>query len=175
MTKKLKWPGFSEMNTVIIGLAADAFCFPAGELFFQDITFTAKEELHVTLIGSTPGSRLKQRINHNQTIENTLKKTFEEIDWSYKQTGPVHLLSRSKGNVIQNSIIMLIDMCGVSEFYEQLQTSGIIDPETPVPLPHITLYTHNCPAGISVPGIEALNKLSANTFSLDDFNALIKK
>lgn len=172
---KLKWPGFSEQGSVIISLAHDAVHIPKNILVLQDTAFTIKDELHVTLLGSKLGSVLKEKTTLHQGTEKWLKQTFESIDWSFRQTGPVHILSRKKGRNFQQTIIMLIEMHGFNHFYSKLRSSGIIDSDTPVPPPHITLFTYNCQTGISVPSIEALKELSAKTFSLDDFNSLLSK
>ena len=67
---------------------------------------------------------------------------------------------------------MLIDMPGVTTFYDQLKAHGLIDLETPVPPPHVTMYTQNCPSGIGVPSDDALNILSSKTLSLNSLNKL---
>ena len=171
---KLKWPGFNEKGSVIISLVADAIYTPKSILVLKYNAFKAKQELHVTLVNSKLGAELQDKIKLKKITESALKKTFDTIDWSYRQTGPVHILSREKNNKLQQSIITIIEMRGITEFYDQLKNSGVIDPDTPVPPPHITLYTHNCPAGISVPSVDVLNMLSVKTLTLGEFDALFK-
>jgi len=174
LTKHLKWPGFNEKNSVIIELAAELFCCAKNTINIHGELFTAKEEFHVTLIGSKLGLILQHKIKHNQTIDKLLEKIFEEIDWSYKLTGPVHILSRSEEGVVEKSVIMLIEMPGLTTFYKQSKALGLIDLETPVPPPHVTMYTQNCPSGIAVPSDDALNALSGKTISLNSLNKLCK-
>ena len=169
---KLKWPGVNENGTVLIELAPESFCLAKNEIEVFGEIFTPKEELHVTLVGEKIGLIIRDKIKHDQTIDKLLKKTFEEINWSYKQTGPVHILSRSKEGVVEKSVIMLIEMPGVTTFYDQLKALGLIDLQTPVPPPHVTMYTQNCPLGIGVPNDEALNRLSRETLSVNTLNKL---
>ena len=169
---RLKWPGINESSTVLIELAADSFCLAKNEIKVFGETFTPKEELHVTLIGSKLGLIFQHKIKQNKAINTLLKNIFEDINWSFKQTGPVHILSRNKGKVIQKSIIMQLDMSGLTTFYDQLKAHGLIDLETPVPPPHVTMYTQNCPSGIGVPSDDALNILSSKTLSLNSLNKL---
>lgn len=169
---KLLWPGFTEEGTVLIELAAESFCLAKNKVEVLGEIFTAKEELHVTLIGSELGLSFMDKIQHDQTIDKLLKKTFEEIDWSYEQTGPVYILSRSKEGIVEKSLILLIDMPGVTIFYNQLKALGLIDLETSVPPPHVTMYTQNCPSGIGVPSDDALNTLSTKTLSVNTLNKL---
>lgn len=174
MTIHLKWPGFNEKDSVIIELAAELFCHEKNTIDVHGELFTLKKEFHVTLIGSKLGLIIQEKIKHNQTINKLLEKIFEKIDWSYKLTGPVHILSRSEEDVVEKSVIMLIEMPGVTIFFEQLRSHGLIDFKTPVPPPHVTMYTQNCPLGIGVPSDEALNTLSRKTISVDSLNKLCK-
>jgi hypothetical protein len=169
---RLKWPGFNEKRTVIIGLSTKSFCIAEKTIEVYGDAFTPKDELHVTLIGTKPGSIILHEIKQNKTIDKLLEKAFEEIDWSFRLTGPVHILSRKKGKVVQKSIVMLIEMHGVAEFYGRLSELDLIAAETPVPPPHVTMYTHNCPPGIAVPDKKTINILSEKTLSLDALNKL---
>ena len=172
MTMYLKWPGFNEMDSVIIELAAELFCHVKNTIDVYGELFTPKEEFHVTVIGSKLGLIIQDKIKHNQTINKLLEKIFEEIDWSYKLTGPIHILSRSEEDVVEKSVIMLIEMPGVATFYDQSKALGLIDLETPVPPPHVTMYTQNCHLGIGVPNDDALNTLSRKTISVNSLNKL---
>ena len=169
---RLKWPGVNESGTVTIELAAESFCLAKNEIDVLGEIFTPKDELHVTLIGSELGLIIQDKIQHDQTIDKLLERTFEEIDWFYKQTGPVHILSRSEEDVFEKSVILLIEMPGVTIFYDQLKALGLIDLEAPVPPPHVTMYTQNCDLGIGVPNDDALNILSWETLSVNTLNKL---
>jgi len=160
---KLKWPGFNEKGTVIIELDPETFCIAKNIINVLGKSFIAKDEFHVTLIGTQAGLILLDKIKYNNAINKILESTFESIDWSFKQTGSLNILSRKKGRTVQKSIIMLLEMPGVAEFYRQLTTSGLFGPETPVPPAHVTLFTHNCPLGIGVPGDKVLKQLTVKT------------
>jgi hypothetical protein len=170
---RLKWSGINAKGNVLIDLESELFCLAKSPILVQGEHFTPKDELHVTLMGSEHGLILQDKIQHDQTIGKLLEKTFEEIDWSYKQTGPVHILSRSEEGVVERSVIMLIEMPGVTTFYDQLKAIGLIDLEAPVPPPHVTMYTKNCPLGIGVPSDEALNILSIKILSVNSLNDIL--
>ena len=159
-------------GNVLIEIDPESFCLAKNEIDVLGGIFTAKDELHVTLMGSEIGLIIQDKIKHDQKIARLLEKTFEKIDWSYKQTGPVHMLSRSEGDVVEKSVIMLIEMPGVTKFYDQLKSLGLIALETPVPPPHVTMYTQNCHLGIGVPNDDALNILSRETLSVNALNKL---
>jgi len=168
MPVQLSWPGFNDKGVVIIELAADSFTLGKNSIELLGQSFTPKKEFHVTLIGSKLGFILQQKIQQDQTINMLLIKTSEKIDWSYAQSGSVYILSRLKKNDIQQSIIVSINMPGVTEFYDQLKSFGLIDLATPVPPPHVTLYTHHCPLGIAVPNAEVLDEISVKTLTVKE-------
>lgn len=169
---QLKWPGFNEEGSVIIELSIDTFCLAKSSVVIADELFDPKDELHVTLIGTELGLMLQRKIKQGQVNEELLQQSFEATDWTFKQTGPLHMLSRTRGSVNQMSIILLIAMPGLQTFYHQLKQLGIIDAATPLPPAHITLYTQNCANGIGVANEEILKTLSVKTLSLKTLKAL---
>lgn len=168
----LIWPGFNDNDTVLIDMSNEPFHLPVDTFYINGQRFVRKEELHVTLIGSKLGSQLQDSCLPSPATEENLKTIFEAIDWSYLQSGPVHQLSRKRGAVRQGSIIMLIDMPGMNEFYDTLIKQGYIDKDTPLPPAHVTLYTYNNPHGIGVPDQVMLEALSVRSWSIDELEAL---
>ena len=164
---QLLWPGLNENDSVIIALKPEDFCLAKNSIEITGDRFMPKKELHVTVIGSKLGLILQQEIKLDQTIKQSLENTFENIDWSFKQTASVHMLSRSKNNTVEKSIIMRIEMPGMLEFYDQLKSLGLLEAGTPVPPPHVTLYTHHCPSGIGVPSDEILDILTTKILTLN--------
>ena len=169
---KLKWPGFNEKGTVLIDLAYESFLLSKVPVLVDGIYYTPKDELHVTLVGEEVSSILQHKIKQDPKNIEVLVHIFESIDWAFDKTGPVHILSSSKKSEIQKSIIMLIDMPGMTTFYQQLKSFGLIPGKTPIPPAHVTLYTYNCPPGIGVPCNETLRTLSKKTLTVKEFNDL---
>ncbi len=169
---RLRWPGVNDDGTVLIELSAESFCLATRDIEVLGEIFTPKDELHVTLISGEIGLRIQKKIKQDKTIDSLLAKTFEEIDWSFGQAGPVHILSSATKKIIQQSIIMLVEMPGVTEFYDQLKALGLIEMTTPVPPAHVTMYTHNCPLGIGVPNQKTLNVLTRKKISVNALNKL---
>ena len=169
---KLQWPRFNDERTVIIELPQKSIRPEKMSIEVSGKLFTVKDEFHVTLIGTQLGLILLDKIKQDAAVEILLKKTFESIDWTYGQSGPVHMLSRKKGRNVQKSIIILIDMPGVTEFYQRVNILGLIDSDTPAQPAHRTLYTYNCPPGIGVPSDVALKELTTKTLTLDEFKKL---
>lgn len=168
----LKWPGFNDEGTVLIELPPEVFCLANNSVVIDSESFDPKKELHITLIGTELGLVLQRKIKQGRVSETLLQQSFEKIDWSFKQTGPLHMLSRTKASVKQMSIILLLDMPGVKTFYQQLKKLGIIEPTTPLPPAHITLYTQNCANGIGVSTEEVLKTLSIKTLPLKTLQKL---
>lgn len=169
---QLTWPGFNEEGTVLVELSMDTFCLAKSCVVIAGELFQPKDELHITVIGTELGLMLQRKIKQGQVSDELLQQSFEAIDWAFKQTGPLHMLSRTRGSVNQKSIILLIEMPGIQTFYQQLKKLGMIDPATPLPPVHITLYTQNCANGIGVANEETLKTLSIKTLSLNTLKAL---
>ncbi len=65
---KLKWPGFNEKGTVIIELEPETFCIAKNTLNVLGKSFIAKDEFHVTLIGTQAGLIILDKIKYNKAI-----------------------------------------------------------------------------------------------------------
>ena len=166
---RLQWPGINSKGTVLIDLALETFHLSKAPVSVAIINYTPKDELHVTLVGEKVGAILQDKIKQVPRNIELLKHIFEGIDWSFEKSGPIHILSRSSKRGLQKSIIMLIDMPGVTTFYHQLKLYDLIPDETPVPPAHVTLYTYHCPLGIGVPNDKTLHSLSKRSLSVEDF------
>ena len=178
---KITWPGFNEQQTVIIPLGKSSFDVSDHPVIVQGEQFKPKDELHITLIGKTLGRLLLEKIAHCPEIEMQLEQAFQNIDWSTKQTGPSHILARTKEKMgndgvaileTQKSIILQLGMPGMEAFYDYLKSQDLINSAYPAPPPHVTLYTWNCPSGIGVSSAEMLDDLSEEILSLSELKDL---
>ena len=168
----LIWPGFNDNDTVLIDMSNEPFYLPNAAFYINGQHFVRKDELHVTLLGSELGRALRDRQATESDTEDNIKAIFEAIDWSYRQSGPIHQLSRQQGDVRQDSFIMLIDMPGMKVFYDALIEKGYIEKDIPLPPAHVTLYTYNIPPGIGVSSRDVLEALSVRSLSIAEFEAL---
>ena len=171
---KLKWPGINAKCTVLINLPYESFHLSEVPVVIDGTFFTAKDELHVTLAGEKVATMLQNKIEQDPKTSGVIEHVFDDIDWSFSRSGPVHILSRlNKKRTMQKTVIMLIDMPGVTIFYQRLKTLGLIPDSTPVPPAHVTLYTYNCPLGIGVPSNKVLVSLSDKSFTVGEFDAIL--
>jgi hypothetical protein len=168
---RTNWPGFNNTGNVIIQLASDAVKLDNNGIIVAGETFTPKDELHITIIGSTLGDHILQKLRQLNQSDRLLQETFENFDWSYETTGPVHMLSRRTGVEYQKSVILLVDMPAMTDFYNALKSIDLITEATPVPPAHITMYTRNCPVGIGVPNPDVLETLTVESMTLDEFES----
>ena len=161
----LKWPGISASRTLIISVDKSEFGIRRDPLNFGGKTFLPKKETHITVFGSTEATELQQMMQRDPAVETDIIQAFENTDWSYTTTSEYRHLVRTAKNeaadhATEQSIIVLIEMDGMSVFYEKLKTLNLIDRDLPVPPPHVTLYTYNCDAGIGVHSEDALYELT---------------
>ena len=158
-----KWPGFSASHTLIISIDSCEFGLQPDGLVFDEKPFKPKPETHITIFGTAICERLLHRMQLDPATEDRLIQAFEATDWSYTTTDDYRHLARTatdNGDRTEESIIVLLKMKGISDFYDNLKQQDLIDDETPLPPPHVTLYTYNCDTGIGVPSASELDRLS---------------
>ena len=159
------WPGISPDSTLIIPVDRNEFGIQASPVELAGKIFKPKREAHITVFGSSVGRALRQQIARKPEIEKQLSLAFENTDWSYKKTTDLRRLARactgqSAADATEESIIILLEMEGLTSFYENLKTLHLIDSDLPVPPPHVTLYTLNCDKGIGVHSQQELSELT---------------
>ncbi len=167
----LKWPGLTSSNTLIIRVDRHNFDIKPGPVNFSGKVFIPKQEAHITVFGSELGTHLLGQFVASPETEHQLCQAFESTDWSYVQTGELRRLARvntdlADREIIEESIIMLIEMPGMAAFYSKLKTLGLIRPDHPLPPPHVTLYTRNCDLGIGIHSDSELAELSCEHVTL---------
>ncbi len=152
MPLRLKWPGLGPLNTLVISVDRHEFGIGVEPVNYAGKLFLPKQEAHITVLGSTLGSRLSQQFDHDSGIERKVRQDFEDIDWRYEKTSDLRHLVRQQTNDgdVEESIIMLVRMDGMTVFYKRLTALGLIPADHPVPPAHVTLYTHNSDPGIGV-------------------------
>ena len=172
---QLKWPGFTAYNTLIIDVDKHEFGIKAEPIEYSGSAFSPKRETHITVLGTELGSHLNQLFMSNPHLEQQVTQAFESTDWSYTKTGDLRHIVRENTeltgmNMTEESIIMLIEIKGMAEFYAQLKILGVINNDHPVPPPHVTLYTRNCDLGIGIHSDVELSKLSRERVAVSDFD-----
>ena len=160
------WPGLSSRNTLIIRVDRCDFGIKSTPIEYSGRTFTPKQEAHITVFGSGLGTHLQQMFTDNSLVEQQVKQAFESTDWRYSKTHDLRHLVRENNELTgvdktEESIIMRLDMGGMTEFYTKLKKLGLIHIDHPVPPPHVTLYTRNCDLGIGVHSETELIKLTS--------------
>jgi hypothetical protein len=171
---QLKWPGFTTYNTLIISVDKHEFGIKSEPVRYSGKTFIPKPEAHITVFGSALGTQLLQLFMNNPQLEQQVRQAFESTDWSYRKTRDWRHLARKNTaltgtNTTEESIIMLIEMEGMAEFYAKLESLDLINAGHPEPPPHVTLYTRNCDLGIGIHSDNELSKLSREQVAVFDF------
>lgn len=160
------WPGLTSRNTLIIRVDRCDFGIKSTPVVYSGRTFFPKREAHITVLGSDLGAHLQQQFTNNRLVERQVKQAFESTDWCYTKTHDLRHLVRENNDLpgldkTEESIIMLLEMGGMAEFYTKLKRLGLIHNDHPVPPPHVTLYTRNCDLGIGVHSETELIKLTS--------------
>jgi hypothetical protein len=153
------------MDSLIIPLPWSDVPLPESPVYIDGDRFEPKSELHVTVIGKKAGREVQARLSRAAQNEDTLRKDFENIDWSFTPGTRVHALLHATRKPREGTIVLPLNMPGMVMFYECLKSQGLVTGDAPPP--HITLYHRNCPGGIGVPDQETLADLTVQTLTVD--------
>lgn len=166
----IDWPGFSATNTLVIPVDRAQVGIRPYPLELAGRVFKPKQEAHITVLGSSLGTKVQQVIGDNPALQRQLSQTFESIDWTYTRTSDFRHLRRKRyrpgtADVSEESVIMLVKMEAMDVFYQKLKDLDIIDKDVERPPAHVTLYTLNCDMGIGVHSEIELTELTLEKLS----------
>ena len=131
-----------------------------------------KREFHITVLGFAAGRFLSEQLatlpqEARRTALLAIEQLAQSIDWEFTLTGAkAYAIRKAYGrgdrSETRRSIILMVDMAGIQEFYRRLNTA-IPQPIT-APPPHVTLFTVSSDPLKGGPGI--------GVDSMDDFKDL---
>ena len=93
---RLSWPKFSAKGTLVIAVDRKLYKLSREPVMLLGEPFEAKDELHITLIGTKQGALILDRLNREPALRSSLKTSFESIDWSFRKTHETILIGRRK-------------------------------------------------------------------------------
>lgn len=153
-------PDFDEKNRTILlqyNPGLDGIIIEADGLNHEGKHFDPKEEFHVTIVGFKTGGLIKKAIKADDTVADKIDALIANIDWKVSALSEKLHLSKDttvnvKGGgeetVHRESIIQMVSVSGLEEFYEKL--NDILGSSLETPPAHVTLYTHGDKTGIGV-------------------------
>lgn len=162
MREKAVEANFDENSgTFLLQLRSDDVGLANEAVEFQGKRFQPKDEVHITIIGTDLGERLKEAMARDPSIEPQLRQVIDNRDWSYQlQDRWYHVAQEAEDDDEdgrEESVIRMADVAGVADFYERL--SQMLATELEVPPTHVTLYTYNNVHGIGVANQAEFNEL----------------
>ena len=132
----------------LLQLRKDDVGLEEEEIDYQGKTFTPKDEVHITIIGSNLSERLVEKMRDDGGLEHTLKALISRTEWSYSLLDEWYHIRREENGEEAESIIRMVEVPAVEDFYRRVEEeSGLDIPPRPT---HVTLYTWNDPEGIGV-------------------------
>lgn len=97
-----------------------------------------KKEFHITLIGRATGEILKTIPDSSSKIEEIYKK----FNWNFETRDEFYFIEKQYSDEEKrSSIIQIIELPNLKEFYKDLNNS--FETNFEVPFPHITLFTNS--------------------------------
>lgn len=145
----------SSPHTLLLPIDPDAWAPPSRDIEVDGITFAAKTELHITLIGARLGRELYTSLGP-LFLRERLTHAFAACDWQFVRSGRLLKLAQQANDggtatadaMTRGSIIEPVDLPAMRAFHHAL--GRLLGRELPVPPPHVTLWTSIDPRGIGV-------------------------
>ena len=143
----MPWPCLTAQRTLILPVPRGEWALPPGACVIDGVVFLPRLTLHITLAGHDAIAAVED--THGKAgAEAVLRDAYAACGWHYRRTR--HFLRLRKPQPPEpdaGSIIELLDMPGLGDFYRVLAARGTA---LPVPPAHVTLWTHTRPQGIGV-------------------------
>lgn len=147
-----KDPRFDVMKGTLLLPLQHTDLVPRLEMFRAEAelrNLTAKNEFHITVIGYRAGSILAALMRQLKEPEyarakDAFLKLALETDWSFSfENQAAYAVEKEYNNrsakEVRHSILQLVHMPGIEEFYRRLNSA--IPTPLQLPFPHVTLYT----------------------------------
>jgi hypothetical protein len=147
----------NETGVLQILLTKEKIGLSDGNIEILGKVFEPKEEVHITIIGTTVGQQLKEAMKRNPSIESQIRQLIVETNWTYEIGDKLYHVSKDKiieeppggSKVVRTeSIILIVEVASIRHFYEKL--SRMLQMNLEVPPTHVTLYTSGDSFGIGL-------------------------
>jgi hypothetical protein len=144
-------------GSLLILLTKDGIGLSDGNVVYRGRVFKPKEEVHITVVGSELGQKLIEMCSANHEIKERILRAITEVDCFYRAQDEMYHVAKDKQLTSADgesellhaeSIIRMVSVPGIQQFYKQLSTIAGIQLEMP-PL-HVTLYTYGDSRGIGL-------------------------
>ncbi|OGM96344.1 MAG: hypothetical protein A3B86_04360 [Candidatus Yanofskybacteria bacterium RIFCSPHIGHO2_02_FULL_38_22b] len=124
--------------------------------------FEKRKELHITVLGFKSGKRIREaleKIPDKETIIEALIGMAENTEWTFDVNPERFHISKNE----RESIIQMVKLDGIDNFFDRL--NGLLNTDIETPPPHITLYTKGVDersgmSGIGINSQEEFEKLN---------------
>lgn len=154
-----RWPGFGDGGTVVVPVDPATWPPPATAVTLAGVRFAPKRELHVTVVGSALGARVRAALPEADVVA-----LFEAHDWSFRRTHRVLHLRRTIDAKTEQTLVERIEQPAMAAFHHAL--SRRLGTALPVPPPHVTLYVHGTNEGIGIPDEASLARWTVGEVAL---------
>lgn len=111
---------------------------------FAGITFQPKDEVHITIIGSGLGEKVKAILAADESAETRLQQIIHDTNWSYRLQDKWYHVVEGEAQ----TIIRMADVPATPAFFDRL--NRLLGLEAEIPPTHVTLYTYKKPGGIGI-------------------------
>ena len=141
-------------GTILLPINKALLRLPGESVTIDEIQFSQKPEVHVTLVGRKVGELLTKADGGLGLVFDSIRRIIDETPWSISQSSryiQLHKVKPIEGSIETidaRSIIELVNIAGAEDFYRKL--SKIVGTEVLPPPLHMTIFTNTDPEGIGV-------------------------
>lgn len=145
MTARKVEPDFNEENGfLLLRLSKDDVGLGDEPVTYLGKTFSAKDEVHITIFGSRLGEELATAMDADPSLHPRLQATIAQTAWHYELHDEWYHVADGE----EETIIRMAGVPPLADFYRQIaDLAGVVIPARPT---HITLYTYNNHEGIGI-------------------------
>jgi hypothetical protein len=141
----------AESGHVLLQLRKEDVGLEPRRVEFEGKTFQPKDEVHITIVGSSLGAELAERLEQKAGLAEEVRAAIEETPWSYRLLDEWHHVVREEGvddKPYAESIIRMAEVPAIEDFYDRLRSLTGLQIE-PRPT-HVTLYIYEDDHGIGI-------------------------
>ena len=139
-----------EKITLLLTIKPKKYAFHEVERVAKQKWLSKKKEFHITLMGSTAGEVILEKIIRNskekKKILSTIKELANKFSWNCSFQKKYYFISKvypgpNLKKEERKSIIQLVNLPNLAPFYKKI--NRLLGTKFEIPFPHITLFTNS--------------------------------
>lgn len=141
-------PHWTSAGTLLLAIAPQALPLPVAAFELDGIALQRKRELHVTIVGTALGARLRGAVAADASVRARIEVAIACLEWEWRRRRAWSLIAMRDAASCRHALIEAIELPAMDAFHRHL--GDALAAVLPVPPPHVTLYTSAGDTGIGL-------------------------